>query len=522
MQLDTLISKGYIPKEVVPPITTCQLAGRLDEVIPELSNFPTRESQLYLFSIPRIQHARRMLGIPNPLHQLRLSKEVTDSWDEIQSFISSPNSLATSTPTLSPPSERALDFKCDYEEMKVERVSQSVGRRYLLRADISRFYGTLYTHSIAWALHGKTIARTKRGDSSLLGNRLDKAIRNTVSGQTLGIPIGPDTSFLIADIIGVAMDTRLRKLLQRSRGIRHVDDYYLYFGTQSEAEDALNSLHMVAREFQLELNPDKTQITDLPEQLSPEWVLELRSHRFRKSALGQRNDLISYFSKAFEYAHRFKDEFVLKYAVSRIKALTVESSNWRMYNSLLLRCAIDDPNVIPVAIAIIKAYRAIGYSRLPRAASETVHALLAHHARFHNAFELTWALWMAKELRIKIRGKEAKVLSQIDDSITNLVSLDLVQEGLLPNDAIADEWCKLMTKGELYGDHWLLAYEANVKEWLTGPKGDNVSADDFFGKLKALDVSFYEAAKSVTPVALLSPDMVSGPKGFGYDGGGGY
>jgi hypothetical protein len=61
-----------------------------------------------------------------------------------------------------------------------------------------------------------------------------------------------------------------------------------------------------------------------------------------------------------------------------------------------------------------------------------------------------------------------------------------------------------MVPDELYGEQWLLCYEANVKNWLpsVGPR-DHVAADHAFSHLKALHVSFYDTSKT-TPNLLPS------------------
>ena len=82
---------------------------------------------------------------------------------------------------------------------------QSVGTRYLLKTDIARFYPSIYTHSVPSALHGKAAARADK-KYKLLGNRIDLWLRETQDKQTGGIPIGPDTSFLIGEILGTALD----------------------------------------------------------------------------------------------------------------------------------------------------------------------------------------------------------------------------------------------------------------------------------------------------------------------------
>jgi hypothetical protein len=100
--------------------------------------------------------------------------------------------------------------------------------RYLLYADTSRYYTTIYTHSISWALHGKSVAKERRHDKSLLGNQLDELVRATQDSQSVGIPIGPDTSLIISEIIGTAIDLELRERLSaaniKMQGHRYLDD----------------------------------------------------------------------------------------------------------------------------------------------------------------------------------------------------------------------------------------------------------------------------------------------------------
>lgn len=57
----------------------------------------------------------------------------------------------------------------------------------IVRTDINQFYGSIYTHSIPWALHGKATAKANRSPA-LLGNALDECVRNAQDGQTIGVP----------------------------------------------------------------------------------------------------------------------------------------------------------------------------------------------------------------------------------------------------------------------------------------------------------------------------------------------
>ena len=522
LTIDSLIGIGYLPRELIPPITSAELASNLGQILPTLSSFARRHSRCELYSTPRTQHHRRLLRIPNPLHQIRLSKVLADNWSDLEAFITHPASLSASTPTVDPGSDRALKLAKNFGEVAIERSRRSTGARYVLEADFSMFYRTIYTHSIPWALHGKAKAKRLMRSPKLLGNEIDEAVRSTMGNQTVGIPVGPDTSFLIAEIIGVAVDKELRANVSGIKGLRYVDDYHLYFVTASQAEVALSMLHKAGYEFELELNPNKTAIKALPEPIDPPWVSALKLHDFRQNQTAQRSDLVSYFSRAFEYEKAFTDNLVLKYAIARVAALTVHEENWRLYHAFLLQSITADPKVIPTVLSILLAYRQLGYPRLVRSTSGIIHEMIAYHSRFNNIYELAWILWLSRALGIRIRRRAAQLLSQIDSSAVALVALDLRDSGLMASGLDTSGWESLLVGDELYSEHWLLSYEAYNKGWLNGPKGDHVSPDDFFGTLMQHDVSFYEIAAEATVIDLMAPDEVSASTRFGYGVSAGY
>jgi hypothetical protein len=60
-----------------------------------------------------------------------------------------------------------------------------------------------------------------------------------------------------------------------------------------------------------------------------------------------------------------------------------------------------------------------------------------------------------------------------------------------------------MTQEALYDEYWLLAYEANIKNWLPGVGGiDHVSADINFRFLKTNGVHFYDTTLAAPPAAV--------------------
>jgi len=134
--------------------------------------------------------------------------------------------------------------------------SKSSGMSVLLTTNIVEHYDATYTHSVAWAIHGKEEAKRKwkathEGTKAasvvakavwdgMTGNIVDRVLRDGDEQQTHGIPTGPETSRIISETILSAIDNEFVKQLQDNRisfvGGRYVDDYELYFENERDAE----------------------------------------------------------------------------------------------------------------------------------------------------------------------------------------------------------------------------------------------------------------------------------------------
>lgn len=338
--------------------------------------------------------------------------------------------------------------------------------------------------------HTKAQAKAKPFDKSLCGNLIDEAVRNTQDKQTLGIPVGPVTSDLISELLGTSLDVELSTIHPGLRGLRYVDDYYLYFATRSEAEAALAELHGVANHFAVEINPLKTRISELPEPIQPSWKSELRSHVIRSG--NEDGDLIDFFSRAFENASKYPGNNVLKYAVKHSAGFTIPEDNWALYESLLVGSLVAEPSLAPTLAPILVEYSSKGYKfDLPKL-QEALAEIASYHSRFRQGFEVAWALWISKLFGVVLPEAIWGDVSLVDDAVVALLALDLRSSGL------ADKldpglWSQHMEGNHLYSENWLIAYEALIKGWLPSKKGDDyVGADDFFRALSEFDVQFYD------------------------------
>jgi hypothetical protein len=484
-----VVSSGYFPVEVPPCFSTTSFAATLLQVAPKVGSFRTKSSRCAYHSIPRLQHHRRLLGVPNPLHQLRLALIIEQDWPHLEQHMNS-STLSLTRLAHVRGSSRGLERVHDFDALDRERLIRSSGSRFLLKADLSRFYHTLYTHSISWALHTKEVAKARQFDRTLLGNALDEALRNTQDKQTLGIPVGPVTSDLISELLGAAMDLQLSAENPRLKGMRFVDDYYLYFATRSEAEKALADLHSVTNHFGLEINPLKTKILELPEPIRPNWIAELRSMPIRGTS--EEDDLLAFFSRAYDFAAKYPGSNVLKYAVKHTTGFTITPDSWEIYESFLLGSLVAEPTLAPTLAPVLLDCRDKGYPLSMQRLTDCLAEVISYHGRSKQAFEVAWALWISKLLGVTLPTEVWPGISLIDDSIVALIALDLRANGMA-DGLHPDLWLQHMQSGHLYSENWLLAYEALVKGWLPfTDRANYVANDDFFGELAQKGVEFYD------------------------------
>lgn len=275
------------------------------------------------------------------------------------------------------------------------------------------------------------------------------------------------------------------------RGLRFVDDYYLYFATRSEAESALSDLHRIASHFATEINPLKTSIRELPEALQPAWKAEIQSRQIR--ANHQREDLLALFSSAFDNAARYPGSGVLKFAVKQSTAQPISSDNWPLYESFLLGSLVSEPGLAPVLATVLIKYAAGGYELNAEKLRGSLSEVARYHARFRQGFEVAWALWLSKLLSVPLFEEAIAEVSKLDDPIVALLALDLRNMGMA--DSVETTlWASRMKGEHLYTENWLLSYEACAQGWLGPSDGhDYIADDDFFDLLRSAGVCFYDS-----------------------------
>jgi hypothetical protein len=515
-----LISKGYLPEELPPPFTSASLGAFATSTGLSVVNttFASAGStHLLRHNLARAGGLRRALAVPNPVQYLRLAEAIEAGWSNDFQRLWVANTIASSRPT-HPSATRA--FGALAPSTSERRIASRSAARVLLKADVQNFYPSVYSHSLPWALHTKAVAKAQRQNMTLIGNRIDKAVRDSQDGQTMGLPIGPDASWVLAEAIMAVVERSVVAKIGGIRGHRFIDDFELSFRSLAQAEEGLVALQESLAEFELSLNPRKTRIVDLPEAIEDPGIAELRQWTFRATPAAQRTDLIAYFDRLATLIHEQPGSHLPAYAVARLRSAILHPMAWPLLESLLLNLLVAEPSCARHVAVTISSLTAMGHSVDSAALSQVMEEVALKHARLGHGSEVSWALWLCIANRVAISQTAAAAVGEMEDDIVALLALHANQLGLVVGGLPTAKWAQLMTSDELRGPHWLLSYEARVKNWLPSfQSADHVAPDPFFARIRAAQVSFYDLQATI-PVTSTSAGSRSGDPTLTAIGGG--
>lgn len=153
-----------------------------------------------------------------------------------------------------------------WNNVEQKSIELSLKYNWIGITDITDCYGSIYTHSIAWALHGMSTAKINRKET-LIGNAIDKEIRNMTYGQTNGIPQGSSLMDFIAEIVLGYGDLLLTEILKKEKIedytiLRYRDDYRVFTKDESTLNKILKLLSENLSILNFKMNTQKTTISN--------------------------------------------------------------------------------------------------------------------------------------------------------------------------------------------------------------------------------------------------------------------
>jgi hypothetical protein len=161
-------------------------------------------------------------------------------------------------------SDQASQVRSWWQKVEQKAIKYSLEFSHVLHTDVTDCYGSLYTHSISWALHGQNIAKKNR-NSSLIGNNIDNHIQASRYGQTNGISQGSVLMDFIAEIVLGYVDLKITDEIDSEpedfRILRYRDDYRIFTNSDDLAEKILKVVSDKLRDVGMRLSVAKTFVS---------------------------------------------------------------------------------------------------------------------------------------------------------------------------------------------------------------------------------------------------------------------
>ncbi|KXX66793.1 RNA-directed DNA polymerase [Flammeovirga sp. SJP92] len=311
------------------------------------------------------KYSWRPFQLINPALYVHLVHTITtdDNWLEIVNRF---NTLHENTKIVccSIPLESDYDKESDkastilswWNEIEQKSLELSLDFNYVIHTDIADCYGSIYTHSIPWALHGKEIAKNERS-ISLLGNNIDSQIRDMGHGQTNGIPQGSRLMDFIAELVLGYADTLLSDKIKSEnindyKILRYRDDYRIFTNSPVDADLIMKNLTEVLISLGMKLSSQKTIPSNdlIRSSIKPDKI-------YWNSIVQKRSSLQKQLLIINELSHQYPNSGSLTKALTdyfnRISKMKKELKDVKALIGIVVNIAFRNPRVYPISTGII-------------------------------------------------------------------------------------------------------------------------------------------------------------------------
>lgn len=485
---EALTRHNYFPNqksnigELPPCLSTRQLTPEVAEEIAAIVEPKNRGGCGYdvvIYNATRYNNAFRELSLVHPKAHSLLSKHMHDNWDNIEYIKNNTSSIIKPEQH-----EDGRIIVMNYEdpiEKTTRTLTSSFGKRFQVRTDISNCFNSIYSHAIAWGLVGFDYAKANRGHQ-LWFNELDKYQRKCKRNETQGIPIGPATSSISAEIILGKVDEELK--IEGFQFHRYVDDYNCDCETNEDAHRFVRVLGKALSKYKLTLNLQKTEIIEHPVPDQDSWVLTLLSNlpsRLNKAYQEEPkltdSEAITFINHALTINKQTPDGSVLKYAIQLIINFLDESAYTTVYRSVL-NLSWHYPILIPYLDMLLE------HTNIPNEEiKEHLKKLIIENCQYRRSDGICWPLHILKKRAIAI---DADIVEAVIGS-EDCVGITILNLMLLIKSPVVEFAQSIIDSSDDYkkDSYWLLLYQLYKEGAIADAYGDGV-----FSVLRQHDVDF--------------------------------
>jgi hypothetical protein len=522
-RLRSLLCRGYFPKELPPTFSTESFGQKAAEILSEWQlgkvfsrtkrkkvagkymrgsySYQLKAADAEIISAPKRGYERRNLHITHPVPQALLCHEMAQNWLSIQKWLTR-QTFSLDQIRISQEYERGIK-SINFNVHQAKKGFIEATSNWIVRTDISRFYPTIYTHSIPWAAYGKEAVKQNRSiyDESL-ADRMDLLVRKCNRDQTVGIPIGPETSRILAEIISARLDVDFQfKMVgddvKKNSVDRLQDDWFVGATTLEQAESILSKISAVYRSYGLEINGSKTAIERMIAVTGSQWVSELGSFLSHAKGDLRGSRLRELLSLCLRMQAAHPTEPVTPYVLPILEGLSFQAADVEALESFLLKSAVNAPIALPnIARILINVQHSTGNISVGRVRDRFTDLAEAAVEK-GNILEVIWLIYTLRGLGARLHSDKLRSASETCQcSALALLLMDMASKGQCIGKLPVDVWADQITEERIATDWiWLLAYEGIRLGWLPDRKA--VMSKPFFKAMASRGVEFYNPRRNI-------------------------
>jgi len=340
-------------------------------------------------------------------------------------------------------SDKATNVNQWWLSIEQQSIELALNFEYVLHTDITDCYGSIYTHSIAWAIHSKIVGKNNR-KNSLIGNSIDEHLRGMSFGQTNGIPQGSVLMDFIAEMVLGYVDLELTKRIKKEKIddykiIRYRDDYRIFSNNPQDAELITKLLTEILIELGMRLNAHKTLVSNnvVRDSIKPDKLYWMSAKKGAKS-------LYEHLLIIHDLSQKFPNSGSLSKALdrffNRIVVIKETKENVQVLISILVDIAFKNPRTYPIISAIIsKLLSLLDNNEIQ---DKILHSIAAKFSKIPNTGHIK--IWLQR-VTLKIDRQilyEEPLCKKANDNTINIWNSDWLNNDLktlISTELIIDE-----------------------------------------------------------------------------------
>lgn len=259
-----------------------------------------------------------------------------------------------------------------WEEVEQKSIEYALDYSCMLITDITNCYGSIYTHTIPWALHEKDVIKvahfSKGIKTKYVGNEIDSIIRSMSYGQTNGIPQGSVLMDFVAEIVLGYADLELSRSIekynieqhqeqnkiQEYKIIRYRDDYRIFANSQNDVVKIAKLLTEVLQKLNLKINTQKTFVSNeiIRDSIKPD---KFYWNEVKQKESSLQKQLLLIYALSLKYPNTGTLEKVLNELYDRLYPLSILKSedHIKVMVSIIADIMQKSPRVYAIACAIL-------------------------------------------------------------------------------------------------------------------------------------------------------------------------